>query len=77
MDTQCIAHVCHNSLKWCMWEVFPDTDHMEDCWCLLAGLTNGASLLHTYLPQWLAEHLNFMEWYLLPPLRSPCQSGLP
>eukprot|EP00974_Lingulodinium_polyedra_P000328 31552-Lingulodinium_polyedra.AAC.1 len=58
--------MAHNALKWALWEVYPEADHLEDIWQFLAGLEKSSNLLHSYLGQWLALHIDFVDRGHLP-----------
>eukprot|EP00974_Lingulodinium_polyedra_P114367 11073686-Lingulodinium_polyedra.AAC.1 len=67
VDTQCVAHACHNSLKWGMHTVHSSMkDHMEALWKVFASLQNTSGDLLKWLPQWLAEHVAFVPQWQLP-----------
>eukprot|EP00974_Lingulodinium_polyedra_P004203 395129-Lingulodinium_polyedra.AAC.1 len=36
VSTKCVAHACHNSLKWAMQTMFPGGSHLDDLWEVFA-----------------------------------------
>eukprot|EP00974_Lingulodinium_polyedra_P085404 8269955-Lingulodinium_polyedra.AAC.1 len=66
--TQCVAHACHNALKWGMGEVWPVEQPLKDLWEVFAALQNSAGLLHQWLPEWLSHHLVYRPAAVLPPI---------
>ena len=64
--TQCVAHACHNGLKWGMGEVWTDKEKLKDLWEIFAALKNSAGLLHQWLPEWLSHHLVYRPAAQLP-----------
>ena len=64
--TCCVAHVCHNALKWSMREVYPEYFHMDDIWQVVVGFKNGSNLIHGAMAQWVASHVASLDPMLLP-----------
>eukprot|EP00974_Lingulodinium_polyedra_P064257 6206840-Lingulodinium_polyedra.AAC.1 len=68
VDTQCVAHGCHNSCKWAMHECFGKAeDSLKSLWKIFAALRSSAAILHRWIPQWLSEHVAFVPRADLPP----------
>lgn len=67
VSTQCVAHACHNSLKWGLAEVFgKDTAHLAQLWEVFAAVKENSGLLHDALFSWVLSKVDFTAGELLP-----------
>ena len=68
VDTQCVAHGCHNACKWAMNELYRDSvELLKSLWKVFASLKSSAGIIHRWLPQWMSEHVAFVPGDELPP----------
>ena len=69
VHTQCVAHGCHNALKWGMAEVCPNCiQNLSHLWEVFASLRENTALLHSTVYRWVVGHVAFRPGAELPPV---------